>query len=154
MIMTFLTRRWRLWPAGSGPGSRHHSARRIPCVPLCIELLEARLVPSDGTVPSTVLVKDINPAALSSYPGDFSGLVAINGTTFFDAVDGAHGRELWKSDGTTAGTTLVRDINPSGDSYPDGLTNVNGTLYFSASDGTVASGGDDRQLWKSDGTAA
>ena len=36
----------------------------------------------------------------------------VNGTLFFAADDGGHGRELWKSDGTAAGTVLVKDINP------------------------------------------
>ena len=46
-------------------------------------------------------------------------------------------RELWKSDGTAAGTVLVKDINPgSGGSYPGDLTDVNGTLFFTADDGT------------------
>ncbi|HOT83613.1 MAG TPA: hypothetical protein PLQ12_09975, partial [Candidatus Defluviicoccus seviourii] len=30
---------------------------------------------------------------------------------FFSADDGTTGQELWVTDGTTAGTTLTRDIN-------------------------------------------
>ncbi len=44
-----------------------------------------------------------------------------------------HGAELWRSNGTAAGTTLVKDINLSGSSAPAWLTNINGDLYFSAS---------------------
>src|SRR5262249_14969054 len=59
------------------------------------------------------------------------------------------GYELWKSDGTTAGTVLVKDINPGiNGSFPQELIAVNRTLFFVAADATGEG------LWKSDGTAA
>src|SRR5207248_1354608 len=69
---------------------------------------------------------------------------------FFAANDGVHGTELWTSDGTAAGTVLVKDINPgSSSSYPYSLTAVNGKLFFTANDGVHG-----QELWRSDGTAA
>jgi ELWxxDGT repeat protein len=88
-----------------------------------------------------MVVKDINPGATDSLPG---ALTNVNGTLFFTADDGLHGRELWKSDGTEAGTTLVADINPGQDSsYPDWLENAKGTLFFSADDGVHGA-----ELWE------
>src|SRR5437870_1616686 len=79
-------------------------------------------------------------------------IVEVNGVGYFSGGYGANDHELWKTDGTTAGTVLVKDIFPgSSGSYPDNLTNINGTLWFSASDGFP---GDGEELWKSDGTAA
>lgn len=76
----------------------------------------------------------------------------VNGTLLFCASDGVVGTELWKSDGTAAGTVLVRNINtttPTESSFPSQLMNVNGTLYFRADDGVSGV-----ELWKSDGTTA
>jgi ELWxxDGT repeat protein len=54
---------------------------------------------------------------------------------YFQASDEAQGIELWKSDGTAAGTTLVQDINAGANgSSPANLMNVNGKLYFTAND--------------------
>ena len=73
----------------------------------------------------------------------------MNGELFFQANDGVHGLELWKSDGTLAGTVMVKDINSgAGDSNPEHLTNVNGKLEFEANDGATEG------LFVSDGTAA
>ena len=74
----------------------------------------------------------------------------MNGTLFFLANDGSSGVEVWKSDGSAAGTVLVRDI-AAGSDAPNArsLVNVNGTLYFSANGGTNGN-----RLWKSNGTAA
>ena len=38
--------------------------------------------------------------------------VTIDGTSYFFASNGETGKELWKSDGTIAGTTLVKDLTP------------------------------------------
>jgi ELWxxDGT repeat protein len=83
------------------------------------------------------------------YGGPLS-LTTVNGIVFFGVNDMVHGLELWKSDGTSAGTVLVEDIAIGMDgSYPDYLTNVNGTLFFVANN--IGQGS---ELWKSDGTSA
>lgn len=111
---------------------------------------------SDGTTTGTTLVKDIAPGAFTGNYGQLylnssspTTLTSMNGTLYFSASDDSNGRELWKSDGTSAGTMMVKDINPGGSSYLTNLTNVNGTLYFSATDGTSGA-----ELWQSDGTSA
>src|SRR3954469_23197240 len=52
---------------------------------------------------------------LTLLPVDFAATitappVAYKGQLFFAANDGINGDELWKSDGTSAGTTLVKDL--------------------------------------------
>lgn len=107
---------------------------------------------SDGTTAGTVQILNIWPGAGVS---NVSDITPIGSTTFFTAwysngTNISHNRELWKTDGTAAGTVLVKDINPGdGSSDPISLTNVNGTLFFLADDGTNG-----RELWKSNGTAA
>lgn len=67
----------------------------------------------------------------------------------FAANDGSSGNELWKTDGTEAGTVLVKDINASGDSNPKEFVQIGSTFYFVADDGVHG-----QELWKSDGTAS
>jgi ELWxxDGT repeat protein len=75
--------------------------------------------------------------------------LTIGGLLYFTWC-GAEGCELWRTDGSAAGTLLVKDIETgTGSSSPAGFCNLGGTLYFSAYD---SAGG--RELWKSDGTAA
>jgi ELWxxDGT repeat protein len=64
---------------------------------------------SDGTVGGTVLVKDIRPGPDGSFPVfSVPRLAGVSGTLFFTASDGVTGSELWKSDGTEAGTVRVK----------------------------------------------
>ena len=104
---------------------------------------------SDGTDAGTVMVKEIFPGNSSQfgYSSFINNLTNVNGTLFFSAADSLNNNELWKSDGTAAGTVKVKEINSTNGSSPNGLTNINGTLYFSANDGINGI-----ELWKSDGT--
>ena len=121
---------------------RRNRKRRI----FRMESLENRVLLTGGFE----LLKDINTAISltgSSNPGNFA---AVNGTIYFTSETPTTGFELWKTDGTEAGTMLVKDIEPGdGSSNPTSLTNLNGTLIFAA---TTALRG--KELWKSDGTAA
>jgi ELWxxDGT repeat protein len=107
---------------------------------------------TDGTPGGTIRVKDIIPGAFSSYP---HYLINVDGILYFSAYGEVRdriivNRELWKSDGTEAGTVRVKDIWPGPEgSYPRHLTNVNGVLYLIANDGINGI-----ELWKSDGTDA
>ena len=105
---------------------------------------------SDGTESGTTVVADINPN-IGGSTSDLGELIIV-GTNLFFAADTnsccVAGGELWISDGTEAGTTQVKDINPGEPgSSPDDLAELSGTLFFQAYDGVH---GDD--LWKSDGT--
>jgi ELWxxDGT repeat protein len=72
--------------------------------------------------------------------------IVFKNKLYFSANDGLNGQELWVSDGTTAGTRLVKDISLDS-SEPGGFTEFNNKLYFSADDGVH---GD--ELWVTNGT--
>lgn len=99
---------------------------------------------TDGTSAGTVMVKNINPTG-NAFNHDQAGdiFLNVNGTIYFTATDGTNGYELWMSDGTAIGTTMVADINTNGSSYPQNLTLVNNYIYFSANDGING-----RELWR------
>jgi len=77
-------------------------------------------------------------------------LTAVGRTLYFTGTDRRHGGlgvfggELWRSDGTRAGTTMVRDIHRGkASSDPENLTAVGDTLFFTAKDGRHG-----RELWR------
>jgi len=106
---------------------------------------------SDGTIAGTTIIKDINitPGVGSDPQGGAESFTIIGTKLYFTANDGVNGRELWVTDGTLAGTSLVKDITAgSGGStigFPFNLNPVGNTMYFTVNG---------NQLWKSDGTSA
>ncbi len=103
-------------------------------------------------------MKDIRPTVVyngTTYENSFpSQLTNVGGTLFFRAYTYESGYELWKSDGTSSGTVLVKDINTNSSvagttdsSFPTNLTALNNKLFFSAYN--PSSG---YELWSSDGT--
>jgi len=115
---------------------------------------------TDGTAAGTSEVKNINPSGDAFFQASsVVPMLTIGDETYFAANDGTHGYELWKTDGTSAGTTMVKDLNTGGNGYPSGFADLNGKLVFSATDGTLVSTGFEgnqpvQELWISDGTSA
>ncbi len=109
---------------------------------------------TDGTTAGTNLLKDIKvgPNSGVHYFTNTMTVEVIDNILYFKADDGINGVELWRTDGTTSGTYMVKDLNPeAGDGMSDFivsfLTKANGMLYFTANDGVNGF-----ELWRSDGT--
>src|SRR5215212_4027587 len=160
-------------PGDSGPEDIVSTAPRTTFFRAWDKKHGEELWKTDGTAKGTKLIKDINPdlpPGARCKQGDCGipkgwshpDTVTVMGKqVFFAADDGKHGVELWKSDGTAKGTTLVKDINTvKGNSNPNDkgdainrsaevekLFVVGKTLYFRASDGKHGV-----ELWKTDGT--
>ncbi len=131
---------------------RARDGRVWVCVAFCAALgalvpLAASAAPGDATVSQ---VKEIN-AGSESNPKE---LFDANGILLFSADDGMDGSELWKSDGTAAGTVMLDDDFPAnggiadgaGDSNPGEFAMIGNTVFFKAQDaGTTGS-----ELWKLD----
>src|SRR4029078_11195300 len=77
-------------------------------------------------------------------------MIAVNNKLFFTGNDDENGLELWTSDGTVAGTVLVKDINPgANNSELNAFTKVGNKLMFTADNGVNGN-----EIWTTDGTAA
>jgi ELWxxDGT repeat protein len=114
---------------------------------------------SDGTDGGTVFVRDINPGPFSAFPVlepediELHPEVAVwesEEIVYFPANDGAIGIELWGTDGTEAGTRLIRELNPFGDSVDDlavvwrtrSMATLGGAIFANATNGSFG-----RTLW-------
>lgn len=110
---------------------------------------DSELWTSDGTAAGTHLVRNINPTVGQGSDPQQITAVGGDGMLYFTARDSGGDREVYKSDGTTAGTRRVRNIRAAGSSFPGNLTDVNGVLYFTAQNDDFRI-----ELFRSDGTFA
>ena len=104
---------------------------------------------TDGTGPGTVAFGTFNSDSSGPSPRGFSDL---SGTLVFFASEIGMGREPYASDGTTAGTGLIREINagPIG-----GISDVSGSAAVTLNNQVYFPGfasGSGRKLWRSNGT--
>jgi len=104
---------------------------------------------SDGSYAGTHIVANIGPGAQDKGGVEYASITTAGGVLYFTADEGVHGEELWRSDGTAAGTTIVADIVAgAGSSQIERLYAAGNRVFFVATD----SAGD--EPWISDGTAA
>lgn len=113
-------------------------------------ILSLLAVAADGApaadLPRARLLREIYPGPMGAGVS-FAGV--LNGTLLFYAEDPEHGRELWRSDGTFAGTTLVRDLLPGPES---GIGYGDSTMFGDLLAFPVSYSASGAQLWRSDGT--
>lgn len=122
-------------------------------------LLVALTVGPIGSARATALASPQKLMMVCNYGavecGGNNGLTAVGNRLFFLANDGVHGQEVWVSDGTPAGTYMVKDIFPGetglgvcsycswsrvayGNKLLFGVTNEIGTRTLWISDGSAA----------------
>jgi ELWxxDGT repeat protein len=109
---------------------------------------------SDGTSAGTNMIINLQTAPTFFDPNQEAG-AGIFRLALFDGYIYFHGnkdsmRSLWKTDGTAAGTTKIKDFmyDPNVQ-YVDSLKTMGNKMYFFGSDGTTGA-----ELWVSDGTTA
>ncbi|WP_347173229.1 ELWxxDGT repeat protein [Polaribacter uvawellassae] len=105
---------------------------------------------TDGTTVGTKMVKNINTNnSVENGNGIFGGIYLVNNKVVFEAFDTSKNKELWVTDGTEAGTVILKDINPGkgwGASLGDAAA-INNHLLFNGSNGNNGF-----ELWTTDGT--
>jgi ELWxxDGT repeat protein len=112
---------------------------------------------SDGTEAGTTILKQLGPPIFTGSSFISGQIKALGNNAFFTGWETATGYELWYSDGTVAGTRVVRDINTqpalfgggTSHAFPNNMAVIGSKLLFTADDGIRGA-----ELWQSDGTEA
>ena len=121
---------------------------------------------TDGTEAGTKIVKDINPNG-DAFKNDGRAYVRIgefsqiNSELYFFANNGTNGLEPWKTDGTEAGTVLIKDINVGANSsfFEDldvrpKFVSYNNEIYFIVSKTGTNNNSNKSEMWKTNGTTS
>ena len=78
------------------------------------------------------------------------GHIVHNGTMYFQGSTNSTGAELWKTDGTAAGTSMVKDIRSgTTSSYPGPFFVFNDEVHFE-----IDMGLNGIDIWKTNGTSS
>ena len=113
---------------------------------------------TDGTSAGTSLLVATDPTQSFPAPSQFAQFGTLELFSAGDGLhhsgpdDGKHGQELWVTDGTVAGTHMLKDIDPGvyASGSPQNIVDIGGGhAVFSATFGNIG-----RELWVTDGTAA
>jgi ELWxxDGT repeat protein len=136
------TRRLRGWPDGPHGSSFAYGLKGLDGrAYFGVETLfkiGTELWGSDGTRSGTRLIKDINPGSASSNPRKFT---VFHDSMYFVARDRRHGRQVWHTDGSAAGTKRVTNLPRL-----TGMVLCDDSLLFASYDGRRST------LWRSNGT--
>lgn len=105
---------------------------------------QQKLYVSDGTANGTFQINNVNN--IGNY------IFENNGYVYFFGHSSGYGREIWKTDGTQIGTSIVMDINPGSNSgivtgY-EKMYRFNNKIFFLATDTNY-----NLALWSTDGTS-
>src|SRR5687767_4056866 len=93
------------------------------------------------------LVKDLDQTGAHALSWDQATMIEYGGQLYFMAEDLDHGRELWRSDGTEAGTRMVKEAVPgTGGIHVTEMQVASGLLFYLDGNGN--------DLWRSDGSEA
>lgn len=88
--------------------------------------------------------------SFSNTPG---GFITFNGNIFFLGIQEDSSPKIWKSDGTSANTSILKDVylpkdgGGAQDLLPNSTAILNGKLFFIGTDGNSVG-----EIWKTDGT--
>ena len=135
----------RLGTSKSATGTINHAAVLNNNLIMFIGINDAYgITKTDGTAGGTSEIMKFGN-------GIYSNMVTFNNAVYFISDTSTLGNlELWKTDGTNAGTVKVKEINPGNKGIIDFLENMTvagNYLYFMADDGTHGT-----ELWRTDGT--
>ena len=109
---------------------------------------------TDGTAAGTVMIKDINPGMedILIWGDGFTTVHSAGDKVYFFANDNVNGAEPWVTDGTAAGTFMLKDIAPGAASSLVSLSRfatIGNKTYFMAKNATSG-----KELYQTDGTPA
>ena len=110
---------------------------------------------TDGTTNGTYMLKDINPSDTSLNPVSAYGFTEINGKSIFIGNDGVNESSLWVTDGSSAGTQILKDPSSACSSGQWCSTEIEiGPVFQSKRTVVIDDGVNGPEIWLTDGTSS